>query len=74
MIDGIFACNVNDPTDCYMDYDRPAGDGVVGSSPFVVMATDYTNWSVVYGCRDRSSEDRSMVDEWVWIVSRQPEL
>ena len=56
---------------CYLDFDRVGAAGVPRKTTVTVLGTDYDNWAVMYACHRKL---RLLKNEWVWVLSRKPEL
>ena len=50
---GILACpdDLSSDENCYLDFDKRAGRGIVGKSDATILGTDGKNWAVFYACR-----------------------
>jgi len=53
-----------------MDYNKRSGFGVPSKTDIVVLSTDNENYAVIYMCKEK----RFGKNDWVWILSREPEL
>ena len=68
--EGVIACDDKNVR-CYLDFDRVGAAGVPRKTTVTVLGTDYDNWAVMYACHRKL---RLLKNEWVWVLSRKPEL